>query len=50
MASNNYEWKNAFTKNRVMIVKGLANPVEVADQLYRMNIFTEEMRDEITVS
>lgn len=48
MASNNYEWKNAFTKNRVMIVKGLANPVEVADQLYRMNIFTEEMRDEIT--
>ncbi|XP_063418278.1 caspase-3-like isoform X2 [Mytilus trossulus] len=48
MASNDYEWKNAFKKNRVMIVKGLANPVEVADQLYRMNIFTEDMRDEIT--
>ncbi|XP_063396808.1 caspase-3-like [Mytilus trossulus] len=39
------DWKKAFTKNRVEIVKDLANPNDVADCLFSDRAFTEEMRD-----
>lgn len=42
-------WKNAFTKNRVKIVKNLANPNSVADCLYSDGIITKDMHDEIDV-
>ncbi|XP_063397690.1 caspase-3-like [Mytilus trossulus] len=40
-------WKNALTKNRVKIVKNLANPNSVADCLFSDGIITKEMHDEI---
>ncbi|VDI06563.1 caspase 2 [Mytilus galloprovincialis] len=41
------DWKKAFAKNRVQIVKNLANPNNVADSLFSDRVFTEEMRDEV---
>ncbi|OPL33543.1 caspase-2, partial [Mytilus galloprovincialis] len=41
------DWKKAFAKNRVQIVKNLANPNNVADSLFSDKVFTEEMRDEV---
>lgn len=43
------DWKKAFFKNRVQIVKNLANPNDVADCLFSDRLFTEEMRDEVQV-
>lgn len=39
------DWRKAFAKNRVEIVKNLANPNNVADSLFSDRVFTEEMRD-----
>lgn len=39
------DWRKAFAKNRVEIVKNLANPNNVADSLFSERVFTEEMRD-----
>lgn len=50
MADANYDWKHAFKKNRVKIVKGLANPDAVAGQLFQSAIFNSEMHELIVVS
>lgn len=50
MASENFDWKNAFKKNRVKIVRGLANPDEVGGHLYQMKIFNDEMYETVKVS
>ncbi|XP_076112485.1 caspase-2-like [Mytilus galloprovincialis] len=47
MASENFDWKNAFKKNRVKIVRGLANPDEVGGHLYQMKIFNDEMYETV---
>ncbi|CAC5387623.1 CASP2 [Mytilus coruscus] len=47
MTAENYDWKNAFKKNRVKIVKGLANPDEVASELFQLEIFNSEMFETI---
>ncbi|XP_052080957.1 caspase-2-like isoform X2 [Mytilus californianus] len=47
MTAENFDWKNAFRKNRVKIVKGLANPDEVGGHLYQMKIFNDEMYDTV---
>ncbi|XP_052073553.1 caspase-3-like isoform X2 [Mytilus californianus] len=39
------DWKKAFAKNRVEIVRNLANPNDVAGCLFSDRVFTEEMRD-----
>lgn len=44
------DWKKAFRANRVIIVKNLANPDDVAGYLFSDGIFTEEMRDMVQVS
>lgn len=50
MASENFDWKNAFKKNRVKIVRCLANPDEVGGHLYQMKIFNDEMYETVKVS
>ncbi|VDI66714.1 Hypothetical predicted protein [Mytilus galloprovincialis] len=47
MTAENYDWKNAFKKNRVIIVKGLANPDEVANELFQSEILNVEMHETI---
>lgn len=39
----------ALTKNRVDIIKNVANPNEVADYLYSYGIFTEDMKASVEV-
>lgn len=41
MALETFDWKNPFKKNRVKIVKGLANPHEVGGHLYQITKCTK---------
>ena len=41
--------KKALTKNRVAIVRDLANADDVADELFSMGLFNEEMRAVVNV-
>ena len=50
MATKNDLNKDALTKNRVEIIKKLANPDQVADYLFSKKVFDSEMRDIVLVS
>lgn len=41
------DWKTAYKKNRVNIVKGLANPDEVAGLLFQSEILNDEMHETV---
>ena len=50
MATKNVLNKTALTKNRVEIIKKLANPDQVADYLFSKEVLNSEMRDKVLVS
>jgi hypothetical protein len=50
MATKNVLNKTALTKNRVEIIKELANPDQVADYLFSKEVLNSEMRDKVLVS
>ena len=49
MATNDPN-KQALKKNRLAIVADLQNPDMVADQLFSIGLFNDDMRDEVLVS